>query len=243
MRGFSWRRACRNTAYAGIIGAVAAVTVIGALLAANGVDTTVTADDRKIISALDVDDICESTDSFDAELNCIETVQSTVFDTYPDTSDAFVKGETNHDVRDYDERGFGSCYDRAKLLEQTLRHYGFEVRRVALYQRQSSPLGYLMPGINSHALSEVKTSRGWMALESIEPLLGIDEQGQLYTIGDIRDGLEDGRIDDATFGTAIPDDFFDGGFIYVYGVYSRHGYFFEPHLPVPEIDWSQFGWS
>ena len=210
------------------------------LLAANAVDTQVTDEDRQVIAELGVDDECERTLTYIEELECVEAVQLSIFERYPDVSDAFEKGVTAHGVADYDERGFGSCYDRAKLIEQTLRSYDFDVRRVALFERQSAPWGYLKPGIRSHALSEVKTSQGWLAVESIEPFIAIDEQWRPHSMGDLREGLKSGEFDDRTFGAAIPDDFFDGEFVFVYGVYSRHGYFFEPHLPVPEVDWSSF---
>lgn len=102
------------------------------------------------------------------------------------------------------------------------------------------PLNYLKPGINSHALSEVKTERGWMAVESLDPIVGIDEEGEIYDVADIREGLQSGEVDDNTFGTEIPSTFFDGEYVYGRGVYSRHGYFFEPHIPVPEVSWEHF---
>ncbi len=213
---------------------------VALLLAANGVSTQVSEEDRQVITELGVDDHCIGVHSYGDELECVEAVQSAIFERYPDVSDAFVRGVTGHRVTDYDERGYGSCYDRAKLIEQTLRHYGFEVRRVALYEGQDSPLGYVRPGIRSHALSEVRTSKGWLVVESIEPFMGVDEQGMPHSVADIRRGLRAGEVDDETFAAAIPEDFFDGEFVYVYGVYSRHGYFFEPHIPVPEVDWGRF---
>lgn len=243
MRHLPWTTIVRVTVVAAVVFAVGGVAVVGAMLAANSVDTDVTHSDRAVIASLDVDDVCAATEGFQDELVCIQQLQQTVFERYPDTSDSFVRGESSHRPLDFDERGYGSCYDRAMLLEQTLRHYGFDVRRVAVYEHQSFPLNYLRPGINSHALSEVKTERGWMVLESIDPLIGIDDNDRVYSIGDIRDGMENGTIDDTTFGTELPDNFFDGQFIYVYGLHSRHGYFFEPHLPVPEVDWTHFAMS
>lgn len=224
-----------------------AILVVGAmglsfvLLAANAVDTQVTAEDRAVIADLEVDHVCDSTERYFVQLACISAIQNTVFERYPSTKDAFEKGVTGHRVSDYDQRGYGSCYDRAMLIEQALRHYGFEVRRVALFQSQPTPFHYLKPGIRSHALSEVKTARGWMAVESIDPLVAVDQHHTPKSVDEIRDGLQDGTIDDHTFAEPIPDNFFDGDFLYVYGLYSRHGYFFEPHLPVPEVDWAKFG--
>lgn len=214
--------------------------VLMSLLAINGVDTEVTQEDRQLIAELGVDGECEEMLTYGEELECIEAVQISIFERYPDVSDAFQRGVTGHEIADYDERGYGSCYDRATFIEKALLHYGFDVRRVAVYERQPTPFHYFMPGIRSHALSEVNTSQGWLVVESIESFIGIDENSRPHSVGDIRRGLEAGEIDDSTFGAAIPDDFFDGEFVYVYGVYSRHGYFFEPHIPGPEVDWSRF---
>ncbi len=227
----------------GVLLGMGAFLMVAVFLSANGVDTTVTDQDREIIAKLGVDDSCGQIDDHGDEMECISQVQAAIYERYPSTRDAFVKGVTDHRVADYDARGYGSCYDRATFIEQALRHYGFDVRRVAIFKSQSSPLNYLKPGIRSHALSEVKTSKGWMVVESIDPLLGVDRRGRIYTMGDIRQGLREGSIDDDTFGLAIPEDFFDGEFVYVYGLHSRHGYFFEPHLPVPEIDWAHFGFG
>ncbi len=218
----------------------AALIAVFALLVANGVDTKVSDGDRAVIAQLNVDESCGDVDGFHAELECVETVQTTVFENFPSTKDAFEKGVTRHRAQDYAARGYGSCYDRAMLIEQTLRHYGFNIWRVAIYERQQRLWDYLRPGIRSHALSVVETSRGEMVVESVEPFLGVDKGGSVYGIREVRDGLNEEKIDGDTFGADIPDNFFGGDFIYFHGVYSRHGYFFEPHLPAPEIDWGHF---
>ena len=214
--------------------------VIAVMLALNGVDTGVTDSDRTVIAELGVDDACHGVETFDDELDCISTVQDRVFELFPDTTCEFERGETGHRAADYAERGYGCCYDRATLLEQTLRHYGFDARRVGVYGHQPNPLRYFLPGIPSHALSEIETQKGWMAVDSIDPVIAIDGDDEIYDIAAVRRGIRDGTIDDETFGVDIPGNFFDGEFIYARGVYSRHGYFFEPHLPVPEIDWGRF---
>lgn len=220
--------------------AVVGFAVVAGLMAFNGVDTSVTQEDREVIATFGVGEQCESAEGFEAELECVESVQQAVFEQFPDTSCEFQRGETEHTASAVAERGYGCCYDRATLIEQTLRDYGFEVRRVGLWERQSMPLNYLKPGINSHALSEVKTERGWMAVESLDPIVGIDEEGEIYDVADIREGLQSGEVDDNTFGTEIPSTFFNGEYVYGRGVYSRHGYFFEPHIPVPEVSWEHF---
>ena len=216
---------------------------LAAMLTANGVDTDVGVDDRRVIDDLDLDGTCRGVDEFEDQLRCIESVQATIAFEFPDTSDSFQKGETGHEPGDYATRGYGPCYDRARLIEQTLRHYGFDARRIALYERQRGPWNYLRPGIRSHALTEVETARGWVVVDSVKPFVAVDYDQKPWTIDELRDGLADGAIDDETFASPIPDDLFDGEFIYVQGLHSRHGYFFEPHLPVPEINWEHFGIS
>lgn len=214
--------------------------VVSALLVANRVDTGVSPADRAVIMSLGLDKACLGVVGFHAERRCIQAAQERVFSRFEDTRDSFEKGVSRHEVSDYVRRGYGPCYDRARLLEKVFTHYGFDVRRVAIFERQTYPWAYLKPGIRSHALSEVKTERGWIVVDSVTPTLGVDNGGETYSIVDIRKGLLSGDVDDQTFGVAIPDDFMGGNFRHVYGLYSRHGYFFEPHLPVPEIDWNHF---
>ena len=224
-----------------VIGIVALPLVaVGVMLALNGVDTGVTDSDRAVIAELGVDEDCENTDTFGGEIDCITAVQRRVFELFPDTTCKFERGETGHRAADYAERGYGCCYDRATLIEQALRQYGFDARRVGVYERQSNPLNYLKPGIPSHALSEIKTDRGWLTVESLAPFLAVNSADEVFGIAELRDGLQTGQFDDETFGATIPSNLFDGHFVYARGVYSRHGYFFEPHLPVPEIDWGRF---
>lgn len=220
------------------------MAVIAVMLWLNSVDTTVTDDDREVIAMLDVEDKCSEVDGFDAELRCVEAVQKAVSALIPDTTCAFERGESGHTAGEVVERGYGCCYDRATLIEQALREFDFEVRRVAIYERQSNPLMYLVPGISSHALSEVKTERGWVAVESLDPLqIGVDDENRVYDVPALREALQSDERDARAFGGEEPDDFFSGrDFAYIYGVYSRHGFFFEPHIPVPEVEWATFGW-
>lgn len=229
--------------FLGLLGiGLTGVAVVAVMLLLNSVDTAVTDQDREVIGVLEIDDECAETDGIDEELRCIEAVQESVFELIPDTTCGFERGESEHTASGVAERGYGCCYDRATLIEQVLRHHGFEVRRTALYKRQSNPLKYFQPGIPSHALSEVKTAEGWLAVESLAPFVGVDDRGEVYDMPAIREGMEAGVIDDETFGVEIPSNFFEGDFAYIYGMYSRHGFFFEPHIPVPEVEWATFGW-
>ncbi len=239
MRNFAGRRFRLGVIIAAVSGVLSALIVVSSL-AANSVDTSLSDADRDVIEGLDINDVCGEMHGFDDQLNCIQRGQAVMDGTYPDTNDSFEKGITSHELSDFHERGFGPCYDRALLLEKLFAYYGLETRRVAIYEKQRFPWDYLMPGIRSHALSEVNTERGWMVVDSVSPVVGVDEEGEVYSIRDIRDGMQNGEVDDETFGVAVPGDFFDGQFAFAYGVYSRHGHFFDPHLPVPEVKWTDF---
>ena len=54
--------------------------------------------------------------------------------------------------------------------------YGFKVRHVHLNQTENR--GYFnlfIPGSNSHAVTEVLTSRGWLGVDSNEPFVLLDK--------------------------------------------------------------------
>ena len=41
----------------------------------------------------------------------------------------------------------------------------------------------------------------------------------------------------------VPEEFFSHNPTIFYGLYSRHGYFYPPKIPLPDIDWSQLNFN
>lgn len=138
--------------------------------------------------------------------------------------------------------GFGLCYDRSRAIEKALALFGLETRHASLYgtggQGASGALAALVtPGADSHALSEVRTERGWMTVDSNALWLGLTAEGEPLALPDI----------DAAAAAAVPPSFarqpptplIVEPRVVLYGLYSRHGRFYPPFVPFPDVDFGQ----
>jgi hypothetical protein len=204
---------------------------------ATDVDEDLEPADLSAIDSLGVGAVCERRHSFDDDLACVRAVQRLLRERVPDLSCVHEWGAIEHEPADFLQRAKGCCDDRSRFIEKALKRYGFETRHIALY-RNSDGLwpALLRPGNPSHATSEVLTRRGWMVVDSNRDLIGVDSAGEVHDIASLRHLLRSGR------GAAIAGakgDYMDGDFLFVYGLYSRHGGFYRPFLPLPDIDWAQ----
>ena len=87
------------------------------------------------------------------------------------------------------EAGKGLSYNRSRAIETILRLYGLEKRHVAIYstaETGSAIRSLLTPGIDSHAISEVRTLNGWMAVDSNAPWIGPTADGEIVETSDMR---------------------------------------------------------
>ena len=137
--------------------------------------------------------------------------------------------------------GHGYCFDRGRSIDKALRMLGFEARYAALYSRKGSLLETVLTrggeGVRSHVAIEVLTQRGWLAVDTVNPWIALDESGAPLALKDLEDGLR---------AQALPDEEAAIYFLYkqpfysFYGLYSRHGHAYPPYLPLPDVDWLGF---
>ena len=136
----------------------------------------------------------------------------------------------------------GLCYDRARTLDKIYNWLGFETRHVyILYLTHPATSKELPPfiafftfGTNSHAVTEVKTSKGWIVVDSNSDWISLSDKNDPVQASDIFNKVEDF--------TEIPI-YFTRSFIAIRGLYSRRGQFYYPYLPYPEFNWSDFFYS
>lgn len=167
---------------------------------------------------------------FDHEVDFISRVQDSVI------------GDIRHEqvpfcntgvVKFYYENRKGFCFDRAILLELFYKYYGFKVRHAFVYYHTDSSrtndLDFLERKIYSHAMLEVKTSKGWMAVGTNHSWLGLDEHRNVLDLGTIRERLKQGQVSllkdsqsGMPFFNTLP---VHSNFKFIYGLYSRHGEF------------------
>ncbi len=96
----------------------------------------------------------------------------------------------------------------------------------------------MTPGSDSHAVSEVRTERGWMTVDSNARWIGLTADGRPLSVPQIdadsaaEVGPEAAR-EPPTLLLVEPH-------VTLYGLYSRHGEFYPPFVPFPDVDFRQF---
>lgn len=216
-----------------LLAALLVLATMVILLYLSAVDDTPNAQDQEAIHKVFGNLDCSDIESFDEQVQCIQSLQSQLKARIPNMRCA--DRRVNVEPADFLARKFGCCFDRARMLEKTLTLMGYKVRRVALFD--SGTHGYLAltkPGVSSHATLEVLTAKGWMGVDSNELFVLIDMQGNPLTYADIVDKSKNLQQQPA------PNEFYTRRLINVYGLYSRHGLSHGPMIPVPEINWNQF---
>jgi hypothetical protein len=100
-------------------------------------------------------------------------------------------------------------------------------------------MALLTPGTSSHALTEVLIQKGWMAVDPDIPWIGLTND---LTVVSVRALQENAGKDYVWHNLAKTDhnDILKSDFSYVVGLYSRHGRFYPPYNPIPDINYPQF---
>jgi len=208
------------------------LTLMSYIYIAGSVDKSISPSDLKAIQQLKVNQFCDDRLSFDDEIMCIRATQKAVSDSVKSFSCA--QWGESVEPASFLGRGFGCCFDRARFIEKTLSYYGYETRRVALYDRDAyGLLGLLIPGIDSHATTEVKTSKGWMGVDSVYPFLLITNNNEVFTYSNMK-----AKNNDLMYNVE-PKSFYEKNLIVIYGLYSRHGMFHGINAPTPEFNFSE----
>ena len=227
-----------------LIAAGAASVLLFVVLATQQVDVEVTPEDRayaqKILDAAQVPPLPPKP-SYAQELAFIEGVQRAVLKVAP-VNKGIPHGKTR-EPKDLFGAQHGLCYDRSRVIEKILSAHGFETRHIfgyAIVEGQSNLVTLLKPGTPSHAFSEVKTSRGWLLVDSNTHWRSLDAKSDPVSVADLRDDLRKPKVQWNEELAAIRYVFFKKDFFFFYGLYSRHGRFYPPFTPVPDVRWDEF---
>ncbi|WP_453972775.1 transglutaminase domain-containing protein [Amorphus sp. MBR-141] len=212
-----------------MIAAISCVIAFAAYAAfALSVDNRLTEDDIEAIKTLGIERDCEEIGGkFDKEIACLKSVQHAV------QSIGSTECASKSDLiepAEFLERNHGCCFDRARFIEKAARYFGFQTRHVFLIAPSHgfSITNALPLGQNSHATSEVLTSRGWLGVDSNEPFILLNADANPMTYREAVSSEQGLRIME-------PKEFFSQGLDIVYGLYSRHGFFHGKNLPGPEF--------
>ena len=197
------------------------------------ISNNITDDDKGQIEKLNLFDKCNTITNFQSEMICIDSVQNKIFNLSQKFNTNCNKG-LSAEPKYFVERRSGCCVEYSRFIEKILNYYGFMTRHVFLIQpyKGFSMLNFLPIGQQSHASSEVYTSEGWLAIDAKYPLKFedvISGNSKIFNFSDI--------VNNKNIKKKFMDiDFFEKEVDIIYGLYSRHGYFYGPELPGPEFN-------
>jgi len=219
-----------------------AAAALVALAAAHNIPQTPTEADRQaaaqILGPLAATVIDAAPATYEDEIDLILAVQDAVLRAAP-VHDGIPLGKAREPKDLYEARA-GLCYDRSRTIEKLLRLAGFETRHVAVYavtENENALSALLTPRGQSHAVTEVLTRRGWILVDSNRRWAGLSANGEPVSIAQVAERQappdRSDRIPDPI------DPIFTADFTFVYGLYSRHGKFYAPYTPIPDVNWAE----
>jgi len=180
----------------------------------------------------------ETLDAFDAQVETVLAVQDAVLSTAP--KNVGLPLGSPRELKDLFEARRGLCYDRSRAIEKILSHLGFEVRHAAIYSTKDAGRlrAFVTPRTPSHAVSEVKTERGWLVIDSNRRWIGLTAEGEAIDLARLQE-QKTVKFDWDERNRETMSPILAGPFAYLIGLYSRHGQFYPPYSPVPDLDWGQ----
>lgn len=180
----------------------------------------------------------DNVDAFSNQFKAIAAVQDAVIRVA--AQDDEIPFGHAREPRDAFEQKKGLCYDRSRTIEKLLAVLGLETRHVSVYATEgtSAIRALVTPGNDSHALTEVKTSRGWLAVDPNVRWMALTAEGTPLTVAGLR-SIDMAHAAWASSPTVKPHSIFLKHFTFVRGLYSRHGRFYPPYTPIPDVNWRQ----
>lgn len=211
------------------LGWSAALLGIPAFAALHNVDIQVTPEDRHYLQRLLPGIQLQRPSNYAGEIALIRQIQAQVIDQIPH---AIIPNRFNRliEPKDLYLLRHGECYDRSRTIEKALSAAGFEVRHINLYSTQNTHAiaALLTFRQDSHAVTEVKTSRGWLVVDSNLKWISLDRASQPVGVKAIATEFANLKH---------PPSPIYQSFIPVIGLYSRHGRFYPPYNPFPDVNW------
>jgi hypothetical protein len=134
----------------------------------------------------------------------------------------------------------GLCYDFSRTIEKFLVLNNFQIRHVAIYQTDTNVgklKSFIKPGALSHSLTEVKTKKGWLIVDSNYEWISLDSTSNPISFKQFCDKQTNGEsIKWLMTLETIYLPFYEICPVFIYGLYSRHGGFYPPYNIVPDYN-------
>jgi len=208
-------------------------------LSYHAVDNSLTEEDRQYIPIYlsDVVPLPENP-TYRDELRFIIAVQRSVLNIAP-RNDGLPFGQKREPKELYTAKT-GFCFDRSRVIEKIFRYSGFKTRHVSIYSKEktdSAIKSLITPGVSSHAVTEVLTKNGWLIVDSNAPWVSTDTNDQPVSIDNIQLSIDNSVH--IKWDKEPPTSIYAKPFTFVFGLYSRHGYFYPPYNFVPDINYGE----
>lgn len=224
---------------------VLVVTIAASMVVAwlSNVPVSLTMGDRKAAGKISRDSQIyplkkNEKNDFLIQLNKLNQVLQYFQQSIQESRHAFIPMDQPRELENWYSNRTGICWDVTRASEAFLSYLGFQVRHVSIYSlvSNSSPyIAFVTPRNASHAVTEVLTSRGWMLFDPNYGKLYVDEKGVPIAVSEVHDALKSERI-----ALKSAHEIFNSNYLAIYGLYSRHGRFYPPYVPVPDVSWVDF---
>lgn len=205
----------------------------------SSVDNSLTAEDITYIKLFHPEVVDGPSLEYADQLKFINSVLVSVSSVTSDYSG--IPLNQSREPKDLYSRKSGLCYDRSRVIEKILRFNKFNVRHISVFSLEgftSKIKALLKRGISSHAVSEVETKKGWMLLGSNNVWMAQEQSGDPLSASNIYAKVRSGE--EISWLQRPHTNIYDQDFVFLYGLYSRHGRFYPPFNPIPDINYSEF---
>ena len=207
------------------------LTILISLATYTNVPTLPDKEDKYIFNNLGMSEGAASGASFQDQLAMIRQVQTEVFKKAP-----LGNGIPNYKPRepaDLMRYGQGLCYDRSRTFDKAFNFLGFESRHVYILYKNNLPFwkAAFHYGQPSHAVTEVKTSRGWMLVDSNTQWIALTRTGEPVNADEVWKRITE--FDN-------PPNYLINPWWAIRGLYSRKGQFYGAGISFPELNWPDF---
>jgi hypothetical protein len=175
---------------------------------------------------------------FEDQIRFIRQLQVAAISMLP--QDAGIPNGKPREPADLLKASSGLCFDRSRLIEKALLLQGFRTRHAYLFRGPNGKnvrwRDLFANHVSSHAVCETFTTRGWIVVGTNNGFLSLDENGKVWQLSELAGQVMHSNIRWRLPLVGVPNEFWTLNFKVVYGLYSRHGMFFAPFVPVPDFN-------
>lgn len=179
--------------------------------------------------------------SFEDEVQDIRDIQAAVLGI--SSVQKQIPSFRTREPKDMFELRHAQCSDRSRVMDKALRMAGFQSRIASVYKTDKtgsaikSLLSHDKSQVRSHSIVEVKTSRGWMIVDTNDTWIALNKDNKPISLEewqhvDNKKGYEWSSSNSGKIYWLV-----NLRYTYVYGLYSRHGYFYAPYNRFPDVNW------